>query len=69
MLLLALLASPRLTQVQIHHHVDDRFDLSDLECLDRASDPSSMRAAMRKRSAAVTERLPALTEMPDHTEM
>lgn len=58
MLLLALLASPRLTHVQIHRRVDDRFDLSDLTCLDGGAESLSMRASIRKRSAAVTERLP-----------
>lgn len=58
MMLLALLASPRLTHVPLHRRVDDRFDLSDLGG-ERVDSPA-IRAAIRTRSAAVTERLPVL---------
>lgn len=60
MLLLALLANPRFTRIQVHRRIDDRFDLSDLEgqAGERSFESSAMRASMRSRSAAVTERLP-----------
>ncbi len=60
MLLLAFLANPRLSHIQIHRRVDDRFDLSDLDGHggERSADSSAIRASTRKRSAAVTERLP-----------
>jgi hypothetical protein len=66
MLLLTLLANPRLAHVRIHRRIDDRFDHSDLERFDVGG--RTDRVSMRSRSAAVTERLPA-AGMTDHTEM
>jgi hypothetical protein len=62
-MLLALLSNPRLATVQIHQRsLDDRFDLSDLVS-------PAERAAMRRRSAAVTERLTVSSGTADRTEM